>query len=429
MATVIKTARTGGLRAMLSVETAPYYLYFLLLCMPGLARIGDISLSIVIFPAIIFGYGRAALRFLRNVLPGARSILVGLLGLVSAYAVWSLVSAFGVPSFLRVFRPLFGHASGIGIVLSVFALSRTRQSGEQTRNLTMTLFCALLGASLFAGSGSYGDRIPGFFKHPNQLGVVTGMASIYFICCVLARGFRSMPFNVGALICIAGLFLSGSKTNLVVVGGLAAVSVMILALLDRNPRRAILAALRDYMAVGALAALAIPILSIVNVRASSVLSSLFSGDEEVSEYGTVVARQDLWTQSWESFKESPVFGVGAGQRFPDGTEHSHNIFLDALRTTGFPGFFIILIFILIVVFYIVSSLVAGRTLSRFPESPLSDPQSRGPFVGCMMAMMGYLLSNQMSDSFGPSTLPFFYLFLGLSTYFITIRLPRGGPGA
>jgi hypothetical protein len=66
---------------------------------------------------------------------------------------------------------------------------------------------------------------------------------------------------------------------------------------------------------------------------------------------------------------------------------------------------------------------AGRQLAAIPTSPMSDTQSRGPFVGSLMAMLSYLLSNQMSDSFGPSTLPFFYLFLGLSTFFVCRNVP------
>jgi O-antigen ligase len=281
----------------------------------------------------------------------------------------------------------------------------------------------VLGVSLFAGNGSYGDRMPGFFKHPNQLGVVVAMASIYFLCCALASGFRSMAFNAGALISLAGLFVSGSKTNLVAVGGLALVAVILLARLKRDPRLAILGVFRDYAVVGVLVALAIPILAIVNVRASTVLGSIFGGDEEIGEYGTVLARQDLWAESWETFKASPLFGAGAGQRFPSIVEHSHNIFFDALRTTGFPGFILILTFIVIILRYIVSAMSAGRQLAAIPTSPMSDPQSRGPFVGSLMAMLSYLLSNQMSDSFGPSTLPFFYLFLGLSTFFVCRNVP------
>jgi hypothetical protein len=36
------------------------------------------------------------------------------------------------------------------------------------------------------------------------------------------------------------------------------------------------------------------------------------------------------------------------------------------------------------------------------------------FVGSLVAMLSYLLSNQMSDSFGPSTIPFFYTALAFS---------------
>ena len=426
MATVIKKKRGAiDFRLLLSLDTAAFYLYFLLICIPGIARVGDIGLSILIFPAIILGYGKSSLDFLHRVLPGARNLLFALLLIIGVYSIWSLITAFGVSSFLRVFRPLYGHASGIGLVLAVFALSRTRQSAEQTRNATMTLFCVVMGASLFAGVGHYGDRLPGFFKHPNQLGVVAAMASTYYICCMIARGFRSMPANAGAFICTAALFLSGSKTNLLAVGGIAAVSVLVIALQNRNPKVAILAAVRDYAAVIILVTIAIPVLAIVNVRASSVLGDIFGGDEDVTEYGTVVARQGLWSMSWDSFTNSPVFGVGAGQRLENGVEHSHNIFMDSLRTIGFPGFALIAAFILIVIFYILSSISVGRALQNDPRSPLADPDSRGPFVGSLMAMTSYLISNQMSDSFGPSTLPFFYLFLGFSAYFLSRSVPSG----
>jgi O-antigen ligase len=291
----------------------------------------------------------------------------------------------------------------------------------------LLLLSLTLAATYFLGHRGYGDRYPGFFKHPNQLGPIASMAAIYFFCQLLVSSRRIMLYNlVCLLVAVYTIFLTGSKTNLIGFSGLCLVAVPLLAFQITNTQRAIAEVYKNsIMAFGAIV-LGVVLLPIVNARAYTVLDSILAGNEEVNQYGSVVARTELWQESWNMALAYPLTGVGAGQLMSDGTEHSHNVFMDAMRTTGFPGLGITAAFILAVLWYFLGAYAAARGLSRNPASRLSQEEARGPFIGSLMTLISYLVSNQMSDSFGPSTIPFFYMFLAFSfTYF----LPRSSSGA
>lgn len=399
----------------------PYLLFLLMMLMPALVDIGDsASLAVLLLPLLLLGYARSALRATDALLPHARRTLVSLAALLAVYVGWCLFTGFGAESFVRVFRPVYAHMSGIALVVAVLALSRDEAAARKTRNLSLALACALIGISLFIHTGyDFGDRAAGFFKHPNQLGIVAAMLFVFFLSGSLTQRFRRASYNIAALVCLAALFVSGSKTNLAIALLISSLAVLFRAGFEPDPRKAALSLALNYAVVAVIALIAGAILVGVNPRAAEVLASVFGGDTDISQYRTILERGALWGESWRAFVDSPIYGIGAGQLTAGGTPHSHNIFFDALRTTGFVGFFLILLFHALVIGYVLASLRVAGGLARIPGSLLARPANQGAFVGCLAGMLSYLAANQISDSFGPSTLPFFYLLFAFSLTFMT----------
>lgn len=393
----------------------PFALFYILVCSVGITSLAEISLSVALFPLVIYGYASGAYGTALRMLPGARRLMLAILAIVLTMCAWDFVTAFGADSFVRVFRPLYGHATGLAIVLSVLALSRTEAASRRTRAMCLVILALSLATTYFVGPRGYSDRFPGLFKHPNQLGLISAMAALIFFNMAITSPFRKgLLYGAGLLASGWALLLSGSKTSLVVFAGLSLLSVPLLAFLHSDKRKAGLELYRNMgFALAALVAGA-AILPFVSERAYTVLDSFVTGNQDVENYRTVTARSLLWEESWKMAETYPLTGVGAGQLMSDGTEHSHNVFMDAMRTTGFPGLGLTILFFIAVVFYIFSAYRAGQVLNSDPSSQLSDPTVRGVFVGSLVAMLSYLLSNQMSDSFGPSTIPFFYTALAFS---------------
>lgn len=417
--------RAGPLqsRATNLMPALPYLAFFAMILAPGLVDVGDsVSLSVLLIPFLLLGYVRAALRQWTVLQPHARKMLSHLAIWFALFAGWCLVTGFGGESFVRVFRPIYAHLTGIALVLALLALSQSQLDARRIRNISLVMSCVLIGASMFIQVGyNFGDRTAGFFKHPNQLGIVAAMLFVYFFSASLTRRFRALAYNIAALICLAALFMSGSKTNLVAAMLSASLAVVFRAFLLSDSRKAIVSIVTNYLIVLIVILVAATVLFTVNPRAANVLFTIFSGEVEVNQYGTVEARGGLWEDSWQDFLGSPIVGVGAGQLMRDGTPHSHNIFIDSLRTTGLAGFILTLVFHVLVVVYIISTIRRAGAEARTPGRPLDDLANQGVLVGCIAGMVNYLIANEMSDSFGPSTLPFFYLLLAF-----TLPLMTGG---
>lgn len=401
-------------------QYVPFIVFFVLICTPGVTNVASVNFSVVLFPFVIYGYALAANNALNDLIPGARNLAIIIISLTLLICGWGFVTAIGADTFVRVFRPIYGHASGLAIIFAVFALSRSEGAARRTQLICLIILSMALATTYFIGHRGYGDRYPGFFKHPNQLGPVASMAALFFFCQILTTSARRIVFPlIGFLIAVYAILLSGSKTNLIGFAALCFVVVPLLAFQRLDARQAVTEVYRNMsIALGAIG-MGIIILPLINARAYGVIDSIFLGDEEVNQYGSVVARTGLWQESWNMALAHPLTGVGAGQLMSDGTEHSHNVFMDAMRTTGFPGLGITMAFIFVVLWYVFGAYGAARRLSRDPRSRLSQDDARGPFIGSLMALISYLVSSQMSDSFGPSTIPFFYMFMAFSfTYFL-----------
>ncbi len=152
--------------------------------------------------------------------------------------------------------------------------------------------------------------------------------------------------------------------------------------------------------------MALVILQSLNPRAYRLLMTQVSGGEAHS----MVSRERLWTISIDLGLAHPFTGVGAGQPIGDIAPHSHNLFIEYFRTLGVPGVGLITIMVLLIVIFLVSAVVP--TLMGHGESRHATV-TNVMLLGSAVCVWNYLVANQMSDSFGPSTAPFFWIPLAL----------------
>ena len=124
----------------------------------------------------------------------------------------------------------------------------------------------------------------------------------------------------------------------------------------------------------------------------------------------MVARERLWSISIDLGLAHPFTGVGAGQPIGDIAPHSHNLFVEYFRTLGVPGVALITVMVLLVLICLINAVMAAL-IAKGRTSVATDTNVM--VLGTSVCVLNYLVANQMSDSFGPSTAPFFWIPLAL----------------
>lgn len=341
--------------------------------------------------------------------------------------VWSLLSALGTPAPLRASR----YIATLIAAFAVYFLVRSTVTRAR-----IILYVDLLAAGLAATSAisllAYQidglheiifrgtDRAAGFFKNPNQFGMAIS-TTIPAVMALLLADARRRPFRVACLsLMLLGLVASGSKTNLLLAWGAMLAVLCGHSLIYHTGGRRI-AMLVLYL-IGSLliAGLGIFALSILNPRALVIMSEFFSGDGNVD---SLMTRSFLWTYSFDQFMADPILGQGAGQRIDifyreADVSHSHNVLIDYMRTLGAPG--------LLAVTVMIGAVVTINLLSMAGalRSKSGSPPPRLICLGLSLCCVNYVAANMSSDSFGPSTSPFFWIFAYLSFASRSLMRPR-----
>lgn len=344
-----------------------------------------------------------------SVLQRDHLIFVGLTLVALALAAFSLTSYLWSADPFRVFRPMYGQAYGFVVLL---AIARSNDRGLLSRAIDAIVIGALISAIIIVVAAYVkplrsvlysGDRTAGFFRDSNQLGIVLAMS----FPIVLARATMTRRPLLSALlasgIMYLGLTMAGSKTNLVLacLTGSALVLMMLAVrkIFTRAPHiAAIMVIGMSVAAVGAYFGL-----EVLNPRAHRVLTAFAEGGAAPSLNDRAVIHEI----SIEDGMAHPWGGVGAGQRAVYGRlTHSHNVLIDYFRCLGVPGLALIMVEIALALWLAIKGL--GFAL----RSTASD---RGRIMSAALALsiISYIAANQMSDSFGPSTLPFMWIAIGL----------------
>lgn len=400
-------------RAGYGLRDSLLVLLMVLLWLPSLSTLGQSDMNIYILPA-------AALLILLFDRVMRQPLVLASVYDARAFAavIWSAIALSGlafisaiyadVPQ--RVFRVIAGQMFGVAIVGTMVSLHTPAERLQKYVDLFIwgaTLSSAYAAAAYFVpalSSIAFGDsdRTAAFFKNPNQFGMALSLAvPLVVASCVVDR---NKLFRLGQLGTIyLGLAFSGSKTNLA-ASAVLAFAALFLAFLRSGmaKRRPLLMALTVAIAIlGAIVAFLT--LADLNPRAQKLLMATASGDT-ISSWDQ---RMNLWRISIADGFGHPLTGVGVGERVGStGVSHSHNVFIDYLRTLGFPGLTLLMISVGGAL-----SVALGSILGRAPKG---TPPKQAALTACLgLSAVGYVFTNQFSDSFGPSTLPLFWIVLGL----------------
>ncbi|MDX8482340.1 O-antigen ligase family protein [Mesorhizobium sp. VK24D] len=394
---------------------------------PGAARIGgadgSISFLLALFCALVSvaSYSELARRLHRT----EAALAIAVLTTSALIIVFSLLSMTYADDPIRTGRAIFAQVFGFATIPAVTAIS-VRPKGPEAvdRIVTAMIIMSVVTSCLVTiglGGARFHDRAEGYFKHSNQLGIALS-AGLPLVAARLTVSRRYRVLLVGCLMAVLlGLVKSGSKTNFVVgVAGLGVFFVLYSIYLIRRKKNPI-SIIVGIFASPILVFASLRTLQHFNPRAYSLLFDQLSG----SDTHSMISRQILWSISINLGLAHPFLGVGAGQWIGDIAPHSHNLFIDYFRTLGVPGLALVTIIVLLVTAYLISAVLStliGNDKGEFAT------KTNVMVLGTSVSVWNYLVANQMSDSFGPSTAPFFWLPLALLMFYRgTQRPPQAAP--
>lgn len=379
---------------------------------PGATRIagtdGSLSFLLALFCAAISiaSYGEVAKRVHRS----EATLAAALLTTAGLIIILSLMSMLYTGSPMRTMRAVFAQLFGFATIPTIAALS-ARPNGSATVDRIVSAMIVMSVATSFLvivglGSANFADRAAGFFKHANQLGIAMS-AALPLVAARLVISRKHRLLLLGCLVAVLlGLVKSGSKTNFVVgvigLGLFFALYAIYLAARKQRPLAIIAGAVTAPLLLQA----ALFVLQSLNPRAYRLLTIQLSGGETHS----IVSRERLWSMSIDLGLAHPFTGVGAGQPLGGIAPHSHNLFVEYFRTLGVPGVALITVMTLLVMICMINAVI-GTVIGKSRSTYATDTNVM--VLGTSVCVWNYLVANQMSDSFGPSTAPFFWIPLAL----------------
>lgn len=396
---------------------------------PGATQIagtdGSISFLLALYCAVvgIAFYGELARRLHRT----EAAFAIAVLTTSGAIILLSLLSMLHADSPLRTMRAVFAQVFGFAMIPAVLVISMRPNGNEAVERIVSAVIIMSVVTSCFviAGMGDdrFADRAEGYFKHANQLGIALS-AGLPLVAArlIVCRKYRLVLW--GCLVAVLlGLVKSGSKTNFVVgmvgLGAFFGLYGIYLTIRRQRPLAIMAGTITAPLLLGA----SVLTLQFLNPRAYQLLTVQLTGGEAHS----MVSRERLWSISMDLGLLHPFIGVGAGQPVRDIAPHSHNLLIEYFRTLGVPGLALIVIMVVLVATYLLSA-----TLHTLSAKGASEQATRADVMvlGTSIAALNYIVANQMSDSFGPSTAPFFWLPLALLMFYRGLqRSVRSGIGA
>jgi len=245
--------------------------------------------------------------------------------------------------------------------------------------------------------GNY--RLMGFFKNPIQhaIGLAVVIPLVTVELALAKRPLHRIAWGVLLLLVGYTIFRTGSKSPMFF--GFSSATVMYLALKIRSqsvPRNLVmLCAFVGTMIF--LATFGLDLAEKLEPVVGSKIRSIVEGG--LSNYQSIESRKLLWSEAIAQGKAHWIIGSGAGEKIL-GTEHAHNLVLDYFKGIGIFGALAIVLLCLSVFFR------AGAKGLRILSGGADETDKR--IWACYVGAAVYVLCNQMSDSFGPSTIGFLW---------------------
>jgi len=314
---------------------------------------------------------------------------------------------------LSVVRFIARYVIGLALIVAVLQLVRRPANA---RALEAAL---LLGAWLSVAVSAvahafptlaeiairYGDRAQALLNHPNQFAMLlSSVAPVAF-----ARALRE-PRRIGPWVTLlvvgAGVAMTGSKVNIVLVAALLPAMALLAAQLRAGALQRMGATAALTLASLAVAAVAVWVVQTTNPRTLITIGRLFTDPAGTS---AVVTRTQTWQLAIERGLERPWFGVGADHAtyfLP--YSHAHNVFAEFFLTLGATG--------LIALAFLLTALAAlcAQALLTALTRPALATEDRLSLIAYPFAILAFVAASQSSDSFGGTTLPVLWIMTALT---------------
>ena len=311
------------------------------------------------------------------------------------------------PEPLRAFRVILPMLYGICTLILFSRIS----SHSQRRMVFALLFSGILVFALSimlsqTGSGRAivmrAYRFIAFFENPNQLGVA--VMAVWPLAVALLLNARKTMLRLlcalNVLILAVAIFMSGTKTALAlgfVAGGL-------IWLYHGSRSGSLDKTLFRLSIIFCAIALSVPATLWV---LSWATPDFFKRVNSILTYGlwefpSMKTRDIVWKDSIQIGLDHPLLGAGAGTpvyRYA----HSHNMFLDYFRGMGVFALAAAVILVVSSVSRAANFLLS--TLGKGQIDRASDTLVAGMYLGAVF----YLIGNQLSDSFSPTSAFLFWI--------------------
>lgn len=244
-------------------------------------------------------------------------------------------------------------------------------------------------------------RASGFFISGNHMAGFLEVALILGASLVIWGGFKTwarMLIGYLALVCLAGLILTGSRGGYLSsasgIGVLAVLSVWTARNISQHRL------LSRFVAIGAAIVVLIAALGVISSRSFAIqqrASTVFIGED---------VRLQLWGAAWKQFQLAPIFGTGSrtylihGRTFRDAglqtdPVFAHSDYLQTLGEYGLVGLALFLIFIFMHLRHAVRRWLRMQH-RRTASSGLPDEnRALALQLGCIGAISAYIVHSAL----------------------------------
>lgn len=391
---------------MMILVCAPLYLYIFSCWLAKPLTLGaNIGLSSVL--AMTFCIGIITMRTSRSDFLRITRVVGIELCALAVMAMLSILSLLNSSEPFRIFRILFPSLVPFLILAQLLALRS--QSPQRVFEIprvffwtgliitTLLLLLASIGLrDLFFGA----HRFRGGFENSNQHSVVLATLIPLVLCEIsVAKRKRVVVGLIFAFLTLFYLLLrTGSKTALFLGGavGLLFLFLVNFRSLSLMKRIAFLGGI-GMLVLGARLFGLIVVEAIDPVLAEKIRLIFTEG---VENYYSIQSRQLLWDEAIRLGKEHWLVGAGAGEMIL-GLSHAHNLVLDYFRGIGIFG-------------AIAITILCIRILWRCAVKSIlvlsgGDSVADRRIWACYVSASLYVVCNQLSDSFGPTTIAALWL--------------------
>lgn len=372
--------------------------------LPSTLSVGDFSAAFFL-PFALAGWGLWRARSvptIARILYGTRGNGLWIEMLCVAIVLllaWSSMVVSDEP--LRAFRVILPMTFGICVLIAL--------TGAAPRTARRLVYAMMISGVAVTATGllmmsvgglrhivASGYRFHGFFQNANQpaLTIIVFWPVIVSLFLTAQKAAVRALCLSGILVLASALVMTGTKTGLGIAFASASFLYLYHSVRTGSLDRSLLSVATGIILIAISVPASMWVLSWANPVAYSKVNEIIVGG--VEDYQSIQSRKLVWDESIRVGMSRPLLGEGAGTMVL-GLTHSHNMILDYFRGMGIFGM------ISAVVLLVCS---AVRSIWFFATTLASGRSSRAPdtiILGSYLGALGFLVGNQISDSFSPST--------------------------